>query len=169
MNSGDARWIALVWRLPTGSSTPRVSIWRTLKRLGAATLTPGAALLPFHEDLLEQLGWLAQEIEDMGGTGWVLPVTELSDTEASRIRTQVNQERGLEYEAFRVETGRVSTRLAQGAGSYREVEALRQRFERIRARDHFGAPGRAAAERTLGECVAKGSTGARVERHALRH
>ena len=40
-------WVALAWRLPAGLSTPRVTTWRNLQRLGAARLTPGAALLPF--------------------------------------------------------------------------------------------------------------------------
>ena len=50
-HSGE-QWAVFVWRLPTGSSTPRVTVWRLLRRLGAATLTPGAALLPWREDLV---------------------------------------------------------------------------------------------------------------------
>jgi len=72
--SGAPDWLALAWRLPSGSSTPRVTTWRNLQRLGAARLTPGAAVLPFREDLQEQLDWIAQEIENLGGDAWVLPV-----------------------------------------------------------------------------------------------
>src|SRR6266496_3008715 len=64
------RWLVLVWRLPSGSSTPRVTIWRSLRRLGAAVLTPGAAILPYRDDLQEQLDWLAQEIEEQDGVAW---------------------------------------------------------------------------------------------------
>src|SRR5438046_9730439 len=83
------RWLVLVWRLPSGSSTPRVTVWRSLRRLGAAVLTPGAAILPYRDDLQEQLDWLAQEIEELGGDAWVLPVTELSELEERRVRDQV--------------------------------------------------------------------------------
>ncbi len=76
-----ARWLVLAWRLPSGPSTPRVTIWRSLRRLGAAVLTPGAAILLHREDLHEQLDWLAQEIDDLGGDAWVLPVTELGEVE----------------------------------------------------------------------------------------
>ncbi len=76
--SGTPQWVVLAWRLPAGLSTPRVTTWRNLQRLGAARLTPGAAVLPFREDLQEQLDWLAQDIEQQGGEAWVLPVTLLA-------------------------------------------------------------------------------------------
>jgi hypothetical protein len=132
----EASWLALVWRLPSGSSTPRVSIWRALKRLGAASLTPGAALLPFREDLLEQIGWIADEIDQMGGDAWVLPVTELTEIEESSVRSQINAERDVEYQELADEARAARN---EGAGD-REIGTLRSRLERIRARDHYGAP-----------------------------
>src|SRR5262249_50130247 len=74
MSDVDPRWLVLAWRLPSGPSTPRVTVWRSLRRLGAAVLTPGAAILPYRDDLQEQLDWLAQEIEELRGDAWVLPV-----------------------------------------------------------------------------------------------
>src|SRR5437879_13105250 len=96
--SSSPRWLVLTWRLPSGSSTPRVTLWRSLRRLGAAVLTPGAAILPFREDLQEQLDWLAQEVEDHGGGGWVLPVPELSELEERGGREQMNDDRHPEYQ-----------------------------------------------------------------------
>lgn len=96
MSTGPA-WVALAWRLPAGSTTPRVTTWRNLSRLGAARLTPGAALLPFREDLQEQLDWLAQDIEAQGGEAWVLPVTGLSEAEECVVRDRMLAERDEEY------------------------------------------------------------------------
>src|SRR6266478_2454645 len=90
-------WVALAWRLPAGSSTPRVTTWRSLQRLGAARLTPGAALLPFREDLQEQLDWLAQDIEAQGGEAWVLPVIGLSESEELAVRERMAADRDKEY------------------------------------------------------------------------
>src|SRR5712691_8190458 len=90
-------WVALAWRLPAGSSTPRVTTWRSLQRLGAARLTPGAALLPFREDLQEQLDCLAQDIEAQGGEAWVLPVTGLSEAEERTVRQRMAADRDEEY------------------------------------------------------------------------
>src|SRR5438067_13889685 len=99
MSTGPA-WVALAWRLPAGSSTPRVTIWRNLRRLGAARLTPGAAVLPFREDLQEQLDWLAQDIEQQGGEAWVLPVTSLSESEAGVVRERMAADRDAEYRSL---------------------------------------------------------------------
>lgn len=155
-----SNWIALAWRLPSGSSTPRVTIWRTLKRLGAASLTPGAALLPFREDLLEQVGWIAQEIDEMGGDAWVLPVTELSEAEESSVRAQVNAERDAEYLELATEATRATGAAWQEVLTGRELAALRRRLHRIESRDHYGAAGRPGTVRAVEKCVAS---------HALRH
>ena len=80
------RWLVLIWRLPTGVSTPRVTAWRRLRRLGAVPLTPGAAIVPYSEDLHEQMDWVAEDITDWGGDAWVLPVGDLPKADETRIR-----------------------------------------------------------------------------------
>jgi hypothetical protein len=98
--SGTPEWVVLAWRLPAGLSTPRVTTWRNLQRLGAARLTPGAAVVPFREDLQEQLDWLAQDIETQGGEAWVLPVTGLSESEERLVRERMAADRDEEYRAL---------------------------------------------------------------------
>src|SRR3981081_3967681 len=93
-------WVVLAWRLPAGLSTPRVTTWRNLQRLGAARLTPGAALLPFREDLQEQLDWLAPDIETKGGEAWGLPVTGLSQSEGRVVGARRAADRDAEYRAL---------------------------------------------------------------------
>ena len=159
-----ARWLVLTWRLPTGSSTPRVTLWRSLRRLGAAILTPGAAILPFREELLEQLDWLAQAVEEQDGDGWVLPVTELGETEERRIREQMNADREAEYDELRADASRFLQRAPQHPGpdadhavrlrTDKELLALQRRFRKIRDRDHFDAPGRREAAGTIDRCLA---------------
>ena len=80
------RWLVLVWRLPTGISTPRVTAWRRLRRLGAVPLTPGAAIATYSEDLHEQMDWIAEDIADWGGDAWVLPVGALTAADEARLR-----------------------------------------------------------------------------------
>src|ERR671931_353220 len=97
---------ALTWSPGTyrnsasGSSTPRVTTWRNLQRLGAGRLTPGAAVVPYREDLHEQFDWVAQEIENLGGDAWVLPVTGLSEAEERAIRDNMLADRKEEYRAL---------------------------------------------------------------------
>ena len=162
--SPTARWLVLTWRLPSGSSTPRVSLWRSLRRLGAAVLTPGAAILPFRDDLLEQLDWLAQAVEEHDGVGWVLPVTELSEREERKVREQMNADRQAEYEDLRAEAFEFLKRAPEHPGpeadhalrlrTDKELLALQRRFRKIRDRDYFGARGRNEAARTIDRCLA---------------
>jgi len=152
--SAEPIWLVLAWRLPHGPSTPRVTIWRSLKRLGAATLTPGAALFPFREELLEQVGWLAQEIDDLGGDAWVLPVTELSEADEAKIRDQVNAERESEYAELEQSAREIVARSGDEIPSSRELHALIERLNRIRARDHFGADGHRQAKQAVERCLA---------------
>jgi hypothetical protein len=161
--SGVPEWIALVWRLPSGSSTPRVTTWRNLQRLGAARLTPGAAVLPYREDLQEQLDWIAQEVETLGGDAWVLPVTGLSESEERLIRERMVADRDEEYRALEQDAlAFVSRRsghsiLAEDHAARLQVDkellALQRRFRKVVARDYVGAPGRVMAAQVIDRCL----------------
>lgn len=120
-------WLVLVWRLPTGVSTHRVTVWRRLRRLGAVPLTPGAAVLPYSEPLLEQLDWIADEVGDLGGDAWVLPVGRLSEVEEARIVERARADRAEEYRRLEAD----SVAISSGAAG--------RRRRKIAARDHFGS------------------------------
>src|SRR6266545_2434410 len=162
--TGTPHWVALAWRLPAGSSTPRVTTWRNLRRIGAARLTPGAALLPYREDLQEQLDWLAQEIESLGGEAWVLPVTVLSESEERVVRERMIADRDEEYRGLEEDAlAFLSRHAAHPVASDdftarlqidRELLALQRRFRKIRARDYLGSPGRATPAQASDRCLA---------------
>jgi hypothetical protein len=155
-------WLVLAWRLPATSSTPRVTTWRNLRRIGAARLTPGAAALPYREDLQEQLDWVAQEIETLGGEAWVLPVTELSESEASTIRQRMLADRDEEYRSLEQDAvaflARRDATQIDGAAARGQIDkellALQRRFRKIRARDYVGAPARISAAEAIDRCLA---------------
>jgi hypothetical protein len=132
-----------------------VATWRTLRRVGAVLLTPGAAVVPYGEDLLEQLDFLAQSIEDAGGEAWVLPVRQLSDREEAEIRRRQREARASEYEKLAAAARRVPAQTRARAGvarlrRERSLGALERRLRTVETRDHFHAPGKAAAERGIG-------------------
>jgi hypothetical protein len=164
MNTPGAQWLVLAWRMPTGSSTRRVTTWRSLRKLGAAVLTPGAAILPYREDLQEQLDWLAQEIEEQAGDAWVLPVTELSEREEMRVVEQARAEREAEYAQLREDAREFLRRAPDHPGpedefgrrlrTERELLALQRRFRKVRDRDYFGAAGRRPAAEIIDRCLA---------------
>jgi hypothetical protein len=149
MTDASPKWVVLTWRLPSGSSTPRVSTWRTLKRMGAVLLTPGAAIVPFTDDLLKQCEWLAQRIGESGGEAWVLPVMELSEREEAEIRERERAVRAEEYGSLQLEAESLAKTRATRAPPRRQVLALERGYSSVLARDHFSAGGRSSARRAI--------------------
>jgi hypothetical protein len=149
MKSPSPTWLALTWRLPSGSSTPRVTTWRILRRMGAVLLTPGAVVLPFTEDLLEQCDWLAQRIVESGGEAWVLPVTDLSERDEARIRERERATREQEYGLLRRDAEALTRARPTRKPTRRKLLALERGYTSVLARDHFSARGRGSARRAI--------------------
>src|SRR5436305_8561461 len=73
MGAKRTAWVLLAYRLPRDPSTPRSSLWRKLRRLGAAQVLDGLAALPRDARNRERLEWLADAVAEAGGeaTVWV--------------------------------------------------------------------------------------------------
>src|SRR5262245_30071907 len=73
MAANRISWVLLAYRLPREPSTPRIALWRKLRRLGTAQVLDGLAALPLDARNREQLEWLADEVVEAGGeaTIWV--------------------------------------------------------------------------------------------------
>jgi len=164
--ASSPKWLVLTWRLPATSSTGRVAIWRSLRRLGAITLTPGAVILPYSEQLVEQLEWIAEDIVQREGDAYVLPVTELPEAEEEQIRRRMSDERQDEYTELREAAEVLSQRIAK-AGSRaqepldrtqlaRELAALQRHFASAVERDHFASPERSRAKHAIESAHAAG-------------
>ncbi len=145
----EVRWLVLTWRLPAASSTPRVATWRSLQRLGAVSLTPGAAVVPFSEHLQEQLDWIAEDIVQRGGEAYVLPVTELPEADEAQIRRRMTAERSEEYAGLREAAESLARRSRDSAQLEREIAALERGLARAVERDHFESSGRKGVERAI--------------------
>ena len=145
----DPRWLVLTWRLPSTSSSARVATWRSLQRLGAVTLTPGAVILPYSEHLLEQLEWIGEDIVQRGGEAYVLPVTELPEADEQDVQRRMRAARRQEYDQLRDAAEELS-RGPRGKPDYeRRLAVLERGLARAVERDHFQSARRAAAERAI--------------------
>ncbi|HEX9504889.1 MAG TPA: Chromate resistance protein ChrB, partial [Acidimicrobiia bacterium] len=71
--AGRVEWVLLAYRIPREPSTPRITVWRKLRRLGVAQIVDGLVALPLDARTKEQLEWIADEILESGGeaTIWV--------------------------------------------------------------------------------------------------
>jgi hypothetical protein len=136
-----------------------VATWRSLRRLGAITLTPGAVILPYSETLLEQLEWIAEEIVQSNGDAYVLPVSELSEAEEEQVRRRMGEERHDEYSELREAAEVLARRVAkidpraleplERFQVERELAALERRLASAVGRDHFASSDRPFAERAV--------------------
>jgi len=115
--------------------------------MGAVLLTPGAAAVPYSEDLLEQTEWLAERIVESGGEAWVLPVSELRERDEAEIRARLRSAREEEYDSLRIKARRRLTN--------RGVVALEHGYRSVVARDHFRAAGRGRARRAIDKARAQ--------------
>jgi Protein ChrB, N-terminal len=141
------RWVLLAYRLPREPSTPRLSVWRKLKRLGAAQLLDGLVALPLDSRNREQLEWLADEVLDAGGEAsiWISePASAAHERELARALQEEIAER------YRAVIADASAAAREGGGRHRRtLSRLRRELDRIRRRDYFPPPEREEAERAV--------------------
>src|SRR5437660_1769046 len=68
-------WLVFSYSLPAkASSSPRVTLWRRLQRLGAITPKAGVYVLPERDECVEAFQWLAQEVQHAKGEAVVMRV-----------------------------------------------------------------------------------------------
>ena len=137
------QWVLLAYRLPREPSTPRIAVWRTVRRLGAVQVLDGLVALPADARTREQFEWLADEVVAAGGeaTLWVGTVAS------------VGQERGLVQQMADRVAAEYAQVIADATAAHgqqdpvrrRTVARLRRELRRIGRRDFFPPPQRAQA------------------------
>ena len=145
MKDGAAvgRWVLLCYRLPREPSTPRITVWRKLKRLGVAQLSDGLVTLPADARTLEQLEWIADEIGEAGGEASIWLAQPASAAQERDLARRMAIARAAEYTAVSAEA---STAATGGQRERRRIaDRLRAELRRIGRRDYFPPPERDAA------------------------
>ena len=145
----DPDWVLLAYRLPREPSTPRIAVWRKLRRLGAVQLVDGLVALPADPATIEAFDWLADEVVEAGGEAWTFRARPGSKRQGIALRAQINDRIAAEYRAL--------ADLASSAvddPARRTIERLRRELHRIQARDHFGAKEAELARRAVERAAA---------------
>lgn len=140
-----SKWVFLAYRLPREPSTPRITVWRKLKRLGVAQILDGLVALPLDARNREQLEWIADEILEHGGTATVWKVEPTTRRQQRALISQMQAAIDAEYDAVIAETEVGS----QAAVSARSLKRLRAELRRIRRRDYFPTAKRDEARRSV--------------------
>lgn len=147
-------WVLLAYRLPREPSTPRIAVWRKLKRLGSAQLLDGLVALPADARTREQLEWIADEVVEAGGTATVWLGRPGSAAQQRSIAAGMAEAVANDYRAVVAAVDEAAH--ADETNRKRTLLRLQREMQRINRRDHFPPPERDAARqavRSLGSTV----------------
>ena len=147
-------WALLAYRMPREPSTPRISVWRKLRKLGAVQLVDGLVALPADPATVEALDWLADEVIEAGGEAWTFRGQPGSKQQHAALRERLSEAAAEEYRALIAEVAEIAGPTA------RTVARVRRELRSIEARDRFGVPERDTAR------AAVAALGAVVEANA---
>jgi hypothetical protein len=139
-------WVVLVHRVPREPSAPRIAIWRRLRTLGVAQLADGVCALPEDARTREQLEWVADQVQEAGGTALLFHAETFSAKDERRVVSDLAATRAVEYAAL-------SDKVRQAMAGASDVESerrrllkgLRRELRMIQRRDHFPPPDRDVA------------------------
>jgi hypothetical protein len=164
--TASKRFLLLVYRMPANPTAGRVAVWRNLKKTGAVYLQDSASVIPDTAALRRELAPILERIDAGDGRYHLLPLRKLPTDEEQKLvdlfveqtaghyreiieNCEVDFSKEIEFEHFRENF------------TYEEAEEIRMDFEkictwfdRVEARDWFGAPNRAEAVSWLERCEA---------------
>jgi hypothetical protein len=145
-------WVLLAYRLPREPSTPRIALWRQLRRLGAVQILDGLVALPLDERTREHFEWLAGDVERAGGEAsvWISEPT----TAAQQRELVARMTEAVAADYLTVIEAAKAARKGDAAKRRRTAARLRRTMKRIDSRDFVAPPERKRAERAVKELVA---------------
>ncbi|HEV8626351.1 MAG TPA: Chromate resistance protein ChrB [Acidimicrobiia bacterium] len=147
--SGRLKWVFLVYRLPRQPSTPRIALWRRLRRLGVVQVTDGVVALPLDARTKEQLEWLAEGVVEDGGEATIWVAEAGSAAQERALAGRMAEAVAEEYRAVIAAAG-VAAR-ERPAARRRTFRRLRRELRAIRARDFFPPAEATEARRVVEE------------------
>jgi hypothetical protein len=136
-------WVLLAYRLPREPSTPRIAVWRKLRRLGAVQLVDGLVALPADSETVEAFDWLADEVIEAGGEAWTWRAEPGSKLQHTALRARLSEGVVEQYRHLTEEAERTA------APTRRTLDRLRRELHGIEARDRFGVKEREPARRAV--------------------
>jgi hypothetical protein len=137
-------WVLLAYRLPREPSTPRIALWRKLRRLGAAQLIDGLVALPANAETIEAFDWLADEVQDANGEAWTWIGRTGTKAQEHALRSQMVEVTAAEYRGVAA-----AAHDAMKTGLRRDLSRLRREFRQVEQRDYFASKERELARRAL--------------------
>lgn len=152
------RWLILVHRIPPRPLYLRAKMRQRLAGAGAIAVKNAVYLLPHGAEALEDLQWIAQEIEAGGGDAHLFEGDFVDGAATDAAVAQFREARNADYDAV-ASDAQAAIKASRRAAALPELVSaharLARRLEEIRRIDFFDADGRAAAEEALAAIAAR--------------
>ena len=136
-------WLVFSYSLPAQSrSSPRVTVWRRLKQIGALAVAGGAQVLPARDECEESFQWLAQEIRAAQGEAVIMRVEQFAGLSDAQLITQFQAARAPDYAELEPDLKRLEKAL-KSKDRFRLPEALerlRRKHAAVAQTDYFESP-----------------------------
>ena len=141
------KWVFLVYRLPRDPSTPRIALWRRLRRLGVVQVADGVVALPLDARTKEQLEWAADEVVEADGEAslWIAEAGSAAQERALAERMAA----AVAKEYVEVITAAEAAARQSPTARRRSLQRLRREMRAISSRDFFPPPEAAMARRAV--------------------
>lgn len=140
-------WIVFSYSLPSkSSSSPRVTLWRRLRRLGAISPTGGIYVLPAQDACVEAFQWLAQEIKQSDGQALVMHVQQFEGITDQQLFDLFREARQEDYAELKAHITDLEQALAAEKDEERftdfqdRLTKLQRQYADIRQIDYFDSP-----------------------------
>jgi hypothetical protein len=140
-------WVVFSYSLPTKAvSSPRVALWRRVRRLGAISPAGGVQVLPARDECVEAFQWLAQEIRQAKGEAVVMRVEQFEGLTDQQLIDLFNSARADEYKEIESQIAEFEKILGRrikpdDVPVHREAHAkLHRRYAEIARVDYFNSP-----------------------------
>lgn len=158
-------WVLLSYRLPREPSTPRIAVWRKLRRLGAVQISDGLVALPAGARTREQLEWIAEDVTDSGGSAAIWLARPATRAQQHGLEQVMAAARAAEYQAVIARAAEAAA-LSDPAARSAAARRLRGELRGIQRRDYFPPAERDQAQAALQELAEPGEYGTRAAQRA---
>ena len=140
-------WVVFSYSLSSkGHSSPRVAIWRRLRRLGAISPSSGLYILPARDECVEALQWLTQEVQQAQGEALMMHVERFDSMSDAQLVELFRAARAAEYTELDAQAATLEERAGMPMAPEERLqiqealEKLRRRHADIVRVDYFNAP-----------------------------
>ncbi len=134
---GTGEWVLLSYRMPREPSTPRIAVWRKLRRLGVAQISDGLVALPAGARTREQIEWVSEEVVDAGGTAAIWLARPATRAQEDQLAQTMAAARAAEYQAVTAAATAAASPPTDPPAKVAAIRRLRNELRAIQRRDYF--------------------------------